>query len=1594
MIDELITLRDKLSAGKTAYDKSEIASLAVRFNSILQLSVNQLSTESDVEIVIFLNEIFHLILVTGFSKDFANTLDKEIYFPFGISLEKSLSLKSDHLEIKKLAHHYLDLFRFPSFLQTIYDEQRWGNLIVELINKSNFNLFRLFHQRLEIYSDKTLFKIVRGNMETNFLWRSCSELVDNYSSALIQNLVSINDEYGKVAFLLENSIEMALLDIACLTSGIINVMTPANSVREHIVYILNKTQSSIIFLEDEKQLIKIKSIRNELTHLKKAILMNGFCSEGWVISFEEFLDCNQSDKSLLNERRNKIDINDLATIMFTSGTTGEPKGIMFSQKNIIYKRFCRSLAIPEIGEGDKFLAYLPLFHTFGRYFEMLGSIFWAAEYVFMENPSAETMIANMKEVKPTIFISIPKKWTELYDLICSKINIETELHDKILQTVKELTGGKLRWGLSAAGFLPSDIFQFFQKYGIELMSGFGMTEATGGITMTPPNKYKLNSLGKALPGIEIKLGEDGELLIKGDYVMTGYFGEEQSETFTHDGWLPTGDVMQMDSESFIEIIDRKKEIYKNVKGETIAPQKIENYFRDFETVQQVFLVGDHKPFNTVLIYPNYDQQSINLKLLTSQQVQEYFSTLIVTVNKFLSPFERILDFRLIDRPFSAEDEELTPKGTYKRRNVEKNFSKITDSMYEKDFTAVTVDNIEVRIPNWFLRERGCLSRDVMVKNNFIIISDIPIEISLSEKTDNSIIIKIGDYYYRSSSKQIDLQDILVNPLLWLGNKAITDFSGNSVYSWYRQNKQSKKIFYYASDHKNELSDYEKETFNSIRKSKEINLACLHFALRHIQSKDEANGKAGVDYLRIVLNEDSSIYKRIIYEVLLRQNLAAHLAARRELFKLAIEKLKGIELKTLFQNYLSVDSSILDKDVIKVCSKFIRGDDDLTKIEEMTEEEIEKTNSGLSINKTAVPVLFELLSNYGIDHPAKFKGLRQFFVKHKLNKSNAAVSELASKYRLQLREGFRNWLGVNQRVAVDPETGEEYSWSEVIILEEEMDLHDRTKLSEVIIETNMLREALFLFSGGTRVGLNDLPPGGIWVSKLYDFSAKNVYRVSVQTRYYGSFDIMVTINKSIPREMVQEEINWLILAGSRFFIQELVDDFGGYWEDYESWSQKFIPGDTVEKFFQREMKRNNPQSEIRLYYLWQFFVWNASAAFINFWRLSNFNLILSEPKASNVIIPPHDYQSGTRFVSLSDRKYFTDLFDLTENFFNHFVIPVQVQYPFLDQLKIWNFYFSGIINALGEQKGLLVLGDLLSLFEVKKYNSLVINLLEEYLLNVNQNGFIPKQLFFAVKRFLRWMELNHSASLNAQAETLYDIFETYNLSDLEKTFPATRTKFFLETCFSDSEQKLREALHRMAQKQRSKSLSKEELISEISDVQNQNVLSDKEKFFLTRLSYPHLKPTDSAALMHLKADGIQQVNLVVTFEDFDGNNFVVRSPVSPKEISKLHQLFIEANLNVHFRPEHQFLAAISERGFIIGGLYFSRQDNETIYMEKIAVLSRYRRKGISEALMNELFNRMKSENYKYITTGFFRPEYFYRFGFKIEKKYSGLVKELN
>ncbi len=1588
LIEKLENLKTKYEAGKSTLDDNELKELQDSTISLLNEIVKSKFEHSNKKLIEKNLELFEAIIDGEFSKSFIKDFNKKDYYTLGKVLSELFnedSLKNFE-PLKKLVYCFLNLFRNTELLEKIEDDRKWTELISNLIEHSNFNTKRLFEQRVKQYPKKTLFKVIRGKNEIDYTWTDVNEKINQYATSLLK-LTGERSKKPKVAFLMSNSLEMALLDIACLNHGIINVMIPANSVPQHISFIINQTEVEYLLIADEKQLAKVKSIKREIKSVKKCILIDGISAEDWVISFADFINLGKDYQA---ENIQPQEINSLATLMYTSGTTGEPKGIIFSQKNIVFKRFCRAIALPQINDEDVFLSYLPLFHTFGRWFEMMGSLFWAATYAFMENPSAETMMMNMQMVKPSIFISIPKKWIQLYEYISAKVDIEQDEEQVIAKEIKKVTGGNLQWGLSAAGYLSPEVFQFFQKYGIQLMSGFGMTEATGGITMTPPGMYKPNSLGKALPGIEIKLGDDGELLVRGDYVMLGYFDQKKEDCFTEGNWFPTGDIMKMDSNNFIEIIDRKKEIYKNIKGETIAPQKIENLFRDFELVKQVFVVGDHRPFNTVLIYP--DEKNEAFKKMFDDQKAEYFSNIIVTVNQFLAPFERIVDFRIIDRPFSEDQGELTPKGTYKRRIIENNFERIIKSLYQKDYHSLYLGNTEIKIPNWFLRERGCLSSDVKIEKNKIILPKLEKHLTV-EKVGNRK-YRIGDFIFLINKSEIELHEFFINPIYWLGNEGLVTFTDETILQWYRQSKEEKTIKFIGKVDVDKNLKLTEVYFNKISSAGERSLFGLHLALVMLQSYDADKAEKGVEYLsKLLLDESQQIYK-IAFYFLDKPQIASNIEAQKSLFRLLLKKIKPNNFKYYFKKYLALGPDLFDESIKNQIVTTRKESEVVNVITHILKEEIEKHLHSNNLEETVIPILLEILSFYGIKYPTKYENIRRRLVEIQLNKDWKELTGLALEARKKMRKGFRKWLGESETVAVDIETEEEYGWSDVIIFEEDIDEEAKELLENAISKTAVLRESIFLFYKGITLRLSNILPGGIWISKHLEHPEFVIYRVSVQSRHEGAFDILIRVNNKIDTTKILEEINWLILSGSQHYLNELVENFGGYWSEFNLWSQKYIPGITIENFFRRQTRKKDKELEERLFYLWPFFIWNATAAYIHFWEITSRKYQLKNPSASNIIAPSHDYQTGTRFEVLGEREKTNSVCHLLFTFYNKFVLPIEEKYSFVKNKKTWDYIFSGINNAEGETIGKDILRKFLTEIENKPEKEEIAIRLKAFLDNIENYGYIPKQLYFAIKRFLRWYKLNEDASIDAQAEMLNGLYETYNLNELEKFYPETRSRFYLETVFKHSDEELKSTLRDICKYQHEENISKKSFLKQIAQMQKEFKLSEKEAFFLTRLSYPHLKPTDTASFLDLEVAGEHTANLVIQVEDYEGNPFYLRKPITPKEISKLHQLFIEANLKVSFKTEHQFLVAVSERGFIIGGLFYYNFGDDVVQMEKIVVSNRYRRKGVSEALMNEFFHRAKDEGYNYVTTGFYRPEYFYRFGFKIEKKYSGLVKKLD
>jgi GNAT superfamily N-acetyltransferase len=260
--------------------------------------------------------------------------------------------------------------------------------------------------------------------------------------------------------------------------------------------------------------------------------------------------------------------------------------------------------------------------------------------------------------------------------------------------------------------------------------------------------------------------------------------------------------------------------------------------------------------------------------------------------------------------------------------------------------------------------------------------------------------------------------------------------------------------------------------------------------------------------------------------------------------------------------------------------------------------------------------------------------------------------------------------------------------------------------------------------------------------------------------------------------------------------------------------------------------------------------------------------------------------------------------------------------------------------------------------------------------------------------LRWSRLSGQPTTQARARTLQELWDTYGLQRLVQAYPEARVRFFRETVFHDAPQPLVEGLEEIISAMRRGEVVGDALVDAVADLRARLSLGADDDSFLARLPFPHLRPEDAAGYVQADLGGRHQSEMVVSLHDQEGNPFLVRHALNPKEVARLHRLFLESNLDIRFRPEHQYLVALNERGQIIGGIYYDVEpESGSAHLEKIVVAERYRRKGVADGLMNEFFHRMRAAGAVAVTTGFFRPEYFYGYGFKIEKRYAGLVKEL-
>lgn len=544
-------------------------------------------------------------------------------------------------------------------------------------------------------------------------------------------LRSLGVEAGdRVAILSENRPEWAIADWACLTARLSDVPIYATLPAEQITHLLVNSGATAIFVADESQAAKIAAIRADTPALRHVITFASDAKGGADLTLAAVDAMGAAADSPDAAAKWKadalsVDPDDLATIIYTSGTTGLPKGVMLTHDNIFSNVEAARVSIP-FASDDVALSFLPLCHIFER---MGDYLFFATGTSIAYAESFDAVPFNLSEVRPTICFSVPRLYEKMYARVLENAVSGGPLKSRIFAWARAVAdrradarlagsepgpiialsyslaqrlvfskllarvGGRIRYFVSGGAPLAPEINRFFFAAGLTILEGYGLTETSPLISVNRPEAFRIGSVGKPAPGVEVKVADDGEVLTRGPHVMKGYYQnpEATAEAIDADGWFHTGDIGTIEDD-FLSITDRKKDLIKTAGGKYVAPQPIENSVKTNKYVSQAVVIGDKRKFPAILVVPDWDslekwagrnniiwtQRSQLLEMPTirakmDKEVHSHF--------KGLASFETPKKIALLEHDFSVERGELTPTLKVKRRVIEKTYEKLIDGLY-------------------------------------------------------------------------------------------------------------------------------------------------------------------------------------------------------------------------------------------------------------------------------------------------------------------------------------------------------------------------------------------------------------------------------------------------------------------------------------------------------------------------------------------------------------------------------------------------------------------------------------------------------------------------------------------------------------------------------------------------------------------------------------------------------------------------------------------------------------------------------------------------------------------------------------------------
>ncbi|MBZ0129565.1 MAG: long-chain fatty acid--CoA ligase [Rhodobacteraceae bacterium] len=600
---------------------------------------------------------------------------------------------------------------------------------LEIVPGPDSTIAAAFERAVDMRGKRVALRSKDRGLWQAFSWRDYGEQVRRIALALIGRGFQPHD---RACILADNCPEWFFADMAVITAGGISAGIYATNSPEQTAYVINDCQARVVFVENEEQLDKVLQTRADLPSLEWIVVfdMEGLAdfSDPMVISLADLTGADDAASGAEWLRRiAAVRPGDTAILIYTSGTTGPPKGAMLSHSNLIYQAAALNIVM-QIGPKDELLSFLPLSHIAERLISVVRPIFNGSVSSFAESP--DTMAQNLREISPTVFFAVPRIWEKFYSRATIAVEDGTWLERQafrlafhlafrrrgllgegrklslwlrlahgamdrtVLHRTRKFLGlERVRYVTTGAAPIAPELIRWYLALGVEMMQAYGLTETAGVASLPPVGQHRLGTVGKALPGSEIRLSDQGEILIRGPHIFQGYWHKpEKSREAMVDGWLNSGDIGEIDSDGFIRVIDRSKDIIITSGGKNISPSEIENQLKFSPFISDAIVIGEARPYLSALVMIDYDNiakyaqdHAIPFTNYTSlcarSEIRDLIAAEVEAVNQRFARVEQIKKFRLIDVELTTEDEEFTPTLKLKRNVVARRHKALIDAIY-------------------------------------------------------------------------------------------------------------------------------------------------------------------------------------------------------------------------------------------------------------------------------------------------------------------------------------------------------------------------------------------------------------------------------------------------------------------------------------------------------------------------------------------------------------------------------------------------------------------------------------------------------------------------------------------------------------------------------------------------------------------------------------------------------------------------------------------------------------------------------------------------------------------------------------------------